>query len=141
MEPNVSLPPEGTNVFDRIIGTVGLIEPIWELATLTEHANQMAEPLCEKGTYFRFNLGEKIAEKSWIEKVDPPFFQRWFGGGETEIVEHFTPENWAKIAIDLTDYKKMDDLVSLTVKYMESEDSRIGVCAGKIPPKRPTALA
>ena len=141
MEPNVSLPPEGTNVINRITGTIGLIEPMWELATLTEQANQMAEPLNEKGTYFRFNIGEEIPEKRWVEKVDPPFFQRWFGGQETKTVEHVTSKNWAKITIGLADYKKMGDFVKLTKKYTESEDTRIAVCAGKIPPKRPNAVA
>jgi len=137
MEPNVSLPPEGTNVFNNITGTVEIVKALYELATKGEQANQMAQPLCEEGTYYRFNLGEKIKEKRWVERVDPTAFQRWFGDGETKYVEHFTPENWAKVTIDLADYKKMGEFVKLTEKYIQSEDVKVGVCAGKIPPKRP----
>jgi len=140
MEPNISLPAEGTNVFNNITGTAEIVKAMYQLATTGEHANQQAQPLCEKGTYFRFNLGEKIAEKRWVEKVDPPFYKSWFGLGETKYVDHFTPENWAKVTIDLADYKKMGDLVRLTEKYIQSEDARIGVCAGKIPPKRPATV-
>ncbi|KDR80872.1 hypothetical protein GALMADRAFT_135962 [Galerina marginata CBS 339.88] len=137
MGPNISLPAEGTNVFNNVVGTAGLLVSMWELATKGEHANQMAEPLCEKGTYYRFNVGEKLAEKRWVEKVDPPFYEKWFGA-DTKDVEHFTPENWANVTIDLADYAHMPDLVRLTQKYTESDDARVTQCGERLPPKRPS---
>ncbi|KAF8158515.1 acyl transferase/acyl hydrolase/lysophospholipase [Crassisporium funariophilum] len=135
MEPNVSLPPEGTNVFNSVTSTAGILASMWALATKAEHANQMAAPLCEKGTYYRFNLGEKIAEKRWVERVDPPLWQRWFGT-EPHDVEHFTPENWAQVTIDMADYEHMADFVRLTQRYIETEEKDIELSAGKLPPKR-----
>ncbi|PPQ86546.1 hypothetical protein CVT25_007204 [Psilocybe cyanescens] len=139
MGPNVELPKEGDNVFENIGGTVGIVKSMWELCTKGEHANLMAEPLCEQGTYFRFNVGEKIAEKRWVEKVDPPFYKKWFGKDTPKYINHFTPENWADVTIDMADYARMPDLVRLTQKYVETEDARVSQCSMKVAPKRPVA--
>ncbi|KAF9046654.1 acyl transferase/acyl hydrolase/lysophospholipase [Panaeolus papilionaceus] len=136
MAPNVELPPEGTNVFNSVTSSVGIVKSMWELTTKAEHANQMAKPLCEPGTYYRFNVGEKIAEKRWVEKVDPPLFQRWFSGAQPIEVQRVTAENWANITIDLADYKHMGDFVRITLRYLETEDKRVKECASKLPPKR-----
>jgi hypothetical protein len=136
MEPNVELPPEGTNIFNSITSSAGIVKSMWELNTKGEHANQMARPLCEPGTYYRFNVGEKIPEKRWVEKVDPSLFKRWFSGAQPVEVQRFTPENWAKITIDLADYKRMGDFVRITHRYLEAEDARVVECASKLPPKR-----
>ncbi|KAJ3516977.1 hypothetical protein NLJ89_g797 [Agrocybe chaxingu] len=143
MEPNVSLPPEGTNILNNITGTAGILKSMWELTTKTEHANQMAQPLCEKGTYYRFNVGEKIAEKRWVERVEPTYWQRWFGGETAKDAEKFTPENWAKVTIDMADYARMDDFVRLTQRYVETDDvkEKVTVCAAKLPPKRAAVRA
>ncbi|PPR04505.1 hypothetical protein CVT24_013111 [Panaeolus cyanescens] len=137
MEPNVELPPEGTNVFNSVTSAAGVVKGMWELNTKGEHANQKAKNLCEPGVYYRFNVGEKIAQKRWVEKVEPSLFQRWFGGAQAAIeVQRVSAENWAKITIDLADYEHMDDFARITLRYLETEEKRVEECAKKLPPKR-----
>jgi len=138
MAPNVALPKEGTNILNSAGSALVTVERMWELTTKGEHANLMAQPLCEKGTYYRFNVGQKIPEKRWVETVNPSLFKKWFGGETPQQIEHFTAENWADIMIDLADYKRMDEFSNLTLKYMETEDNRAKECSGKLPPRRPT---
>ncbi|KAF9553084.1 phospholipase [Agrocybe pediades] len=117
----------------EIGGLLSTVKGMWELSMKTEHANKMAEPLCEKGTYYRFNVGEKIAEKRWVETVEPGYIARLFGA-KTQYIDHFTPENWVDISIDLADYKHMGDFVRLTKKYIatDEEQKRVSECAQKL---------
>jgi len=73
-----------------------------------------------------------------VEKVEPGLFSKWFKGEKPEEIEHFTPENWAKVTIDLDDYQHMPDFVRLTQEYLKTEEvaTEVTVCAGKLPPKR-----
>jgi len=143
MTPNVALPAQGTNPISAATSTIMTLEKMWELATKTEHANKLAQPLCEAGTYYRFNVGEKIPEKRWVEKVEPSLFGQWFGGETPQEIEHFTVENWKKITIDLADYKHMEEFAQLTQRYMQTQEEikRSGECATKLPPKRPAPQA
>ena len=138
MEPNVALAPQGTELASNAVGTAVLLARMAELTTSAERANQMAKPLNEMGTYYRFNVGKKIAEKRWVEKVEPGLFAKWFEGEKPEEIEHFTPENWAKVTIDLDDHQHMPDFVRLTEKYLETDAVATDVteCARKLPPKR-----
>jgi hypothetical protein len=137
MSPNVSLPPEGTNIFENMKDAAGLLKSLLELATVSEQANQMAELLVKSGHYFRFNAGVKVAEKRWVEKVNPTLFERWFGNQVPKEVDHFTPEDWANVTIELDDYKAMGTFVELTKEYLKGEVPRLIECASKLPPKRP----
>ena len=138
MLPNVALAPQGTGLASNVVGTAVLLERMVTLTTNGEHANQMAEPLNVAGTYYRFNVGKKIQEKRWVETVEPGLFSKWFKGEKPEEIEHFTPENWAKVTIDMDDYQHMPQFVNLTQDYLKTEEvaTEVAVCAGKLPPKR-----
>jgi len=140
MEPNVALFPQGPELASNVVGTAVLLARMAELTTSAERANQMAEPLNAVGTYYRFNVGKKIQEKRWVEKVEPDLFSKWFKGEKPEEIEHFTPENWAKVTIELDDYQHVPDFVRLTEAYLKTEAvaTEVTVCAGKLPPKRAT---
>ncbi|KXN83116.1 Calcium-independent phospholipase A2-gamma [Leucoagaricus sp. SymC.cos] len=135
MSPDVSLPPEGKNIFENIKETAGVMEATWEISSDSEQANQIAAMLVKSGHYYRFNVGERIAEKQWVEKVNPNIFEEWFGKHAREV-DHFTPEDWANVTINLDDYKAMGTFVQLTEEYMKGEIPRLTECATKLPPKR-----
>lgn len=122
MAPNITLSTNGANILKNAVGTAALIKGMSQLATKSEHANQVAKLLVKPGHYFRFNVGVKIAEKRWI-------------GEDPEEAEHFTLENWANTAIDLDDYKGMGTFVQLTTDYLKEQVQRVAECATKLPPK------
>ncbi|KAJ2921098.1 hypothetical protein H1R20_g15995, partial [Candolleomyces eurysporus] len=136
MNPNVVLPDTSSNALGNLGSTAVLLKRMWELVTLTEHAHQMAQSISEPGSYFRFNIGKKLAEKRWIETVAPSVFDRWFHGAKDQQVERYTPENWAQVTIALDDYKGMADFVTLTLEFMKTEVEKTKNAAGKLPPKR-----
>ena len=113
MSPNVALPAQGTNPVSAATSTAITLQKMSELATKTENANQMAQPLCETGTYYRFNVGERSGD------------------------------NWKDITIDLADYKHMEEFAQLTQRYMQTQEEikRSGECATKLPPKKPAPQA
>ncbi|KAF5360636.1 hypothetical protein D9756_004637 [Leucocoprinus leucothites] len=136
MSPNVSLPPEGNNVFEHIKDSAGVMKSMWELATVSEQANHMAELLVRSGYYYRFNVGVRVAEKRWVEKVNPSLFERWFGDQAPKEVDQYTPEDWANVTIDLDDYKGMGTFVELTKEYLKGEGPRLTECASKLQSER-----
>lgn len=139
MNPNVVLPNTSSNALGNVGGTLLTLERMWELVTLSEHAHQMAQAISEPGTYYRFNVRKKLAEKRWIESVAPTVFQRWFGSGG-KVEEKYTPENWAKVTIALDDYEGMEDFVKLTIEFMKAEVEKVSKAAGRLPPRRLPAL-
>ncbi|KAF5360891.1 hypothetical protein D9756_004636 [Leucocoprinus leucothites] len=134
MSPNVSLPPEGKNLFENIKDCAGVLKSMLELSTVSEQANQMAELLVRSGHYYRFNVGVRISEKRWVEKVNPNLFKKWFGDQVPKEVHQFTPEDWASVTIDLDDYKGMGTFVELTNEYLKGEGPRLTECATKLQP-------
>ncbi|TFK24383.1 phospholipase [Coprinopsis marcescibilis] len=136
MNPNIALPETGSNVLTNAASAVGTVFALVNLITSSEHANQIAQGFVDSEQYFRFNLGKKILERRWVEKVSPGFFGSIFGEKD-KYVEHYTPENWLKIAKALDDYGQMDDLVRMTKVYMDTEPEKgqATKVASKLPPK------
>ncbi|EAU86152.2 phospholipase [Coprinopsis cinerea okayama7 len=136
MNPNVVLPDVSNNPVGNIITTAGTIKSMWELVTTSEHANIMARNLLDSNLYFRFNVGKKLVDQTWIKQVSPTFWERIFG--KEEEAQKYTEENWASLDIALDDYKQMAALVKLTLEFMTipAENDRAKRAADKLPPKK-----
>jgi len=118
MNPNIALPKESTNTFGNLFASAGVAKSMFNLVTLSEHAAQIAAKISEPGTYFRFNVGSKIAERRWVERVVPSLYDKWVKGAKEHDVEHYEPEDWLKITIELDDWAGMKTFVELTLKYL-----------------------
>jgi predicted acylesterase/phospholipase RssA len=106
MAPNLDLGPEGTNPLSTAAADVKLVKALASLSTNSEAANGLAISFVPKDTYFRFNVGVKLYEK--------------------------TGDNWADILIAMDDYKDMVKFVGLTDTYVKGQTALITQCALKV---------
>jgi hypothetical protein len=99
MVPNIAFADEGDGFWSNLSGTAKVCWSMFKLSTTSETANQTAERLVEKDTYYRFNIGK---HKEWIEKVYPAgtslAAKLW-----TKKIEkrHVDETDWNDLKIDL----------------------------------------
>lgn len=129
MVPDLGLGDEAKGPFTALTATGQLVNALIALARNAEQTHHIAELLAVPGTYFRMNVGVKIADTSWLEINDPVFYKKWFGSkSSVDTVRHAT-QNWANLVIALDDYKSMDQFVALTKTYLEGQSEAISQCA------------
>jgi hypothetical protein len=126
--PNISFAKEGTGWWSNLKGTLKVGMSLLNLASTSERTHLDAMGIFDNTAYFRFNLGTKVGEKRWIERVYPPK-AGWLDWSKVD--KHmFQQEDWKDLEISLDDHKKMDELVSLTDEHLKSdaEKQRIMQC-------------
>jgi hypothetical protein len=104
------------------------------MTTSREMGNIRLRLLAAPDTYFRMNVGVKIADAQWLQINNPIFYKKWFGAKSNGAVRHAT-QNWDNLVVALDDYKSMGDFVALTQKYLEGETETISQCALKVAAK------
>jgi hypothetical protein len=134
MVPNLSLGEEATGPITALIATSQLVNVLVNLARNAEQTHNVAKLLAAPGTYFRMNVGVKIADSEWLQINNPIFYKKWFGSKSISTARHAT-QNWANLVVALDDYKSMGEFVALTKKYLEGETEAIGQCALRITTK------
>jgi hypothetical protein len=130
MVPNLDLGRQASDPFTTVTSTGRLVLALMSLADNSEQTHLITKLLVPSDAYYRFDLGIKIADSSWLEVNDPNFHKKWFGS-ESVTAKHRI-ENRVRIVVALDDYKSMDKFVALTKKYLEGEVEAISQCALRI---------
>jgi hypothetical protein len=134
MVPNLNLGKEPTGPITALTGTSQLVNTLTNMARNAEQTHNVAKLLAAPDTYFRMNVGVKIADAQWLQINNPIFYKKWFGAKSNGAVRHAT-QNWDNLVVALDDYKSMGDFVALTQKYLEGETEAISQCALKVAAK------
>jgi hypothetical protein len=123
-----------TSVWGAISGN--LRDGLLTLVTNTEQHHLLARKLfnsCNQGCYFRFNVGEKLTEKDWVDERDGVLCHSLYG---PESMEKILPnlEDWKDALIALDEYKEMDRFARICDAYIRDESLEIPVkrCAERL---------
>jgi len=93
------------------------------LVTNTQQHHLLARKLFNSGNpgcYFRFNVGEKLADKEWVDERGGDFYRSLYG---PDSVQKILPnlDDWKNALIALDNYKEMDKFAGICEEYIQDE--------------------
>ena len=105
------------------------------LVTNTEQHHLLARKLFnsrDRGCYFRFNVGEKLTDKDWLNEHDEALYHSLYGHDSVQKIPNL--KDWKNTLIALDEYKEMGRFARICEDYIRDEPLKIPVerCAERL---------
>jgi hypothetical protein len=112
-----------------------LRDDLLTLVTNTEQHHLLARKLFNsrnRGCYFRFNVGEKLTDKDWVDERDGALCRSLYGPDSVQKMSNL--DDWKNALIALDEYKEMDRFARICEAYIQDESLEIALkrCAERL---------